>query len=252
MGLLAYNNIFLDPRYATVVYTDQGATFDSDYPLSNLSKMQLPTFAQFTGATCDLDADAGASYSVKVLALLGHTLTSGMEVEFLNGMSSLGTVTVANYEGAAQNAILVLDSPVSLQTLTIQVTGGSGGTDYRIGALWASPALSLDIESRDFGFGTASLSTAGYADGTGYTKAMESYDNPSLSFTVMSESQAIGPAYPNLKAIFRQSGLHRPVISIPLESELAFSTYGLMSDMSGPSIREGQLWKASATIREQR
>lgn len=252
MSRIAYNNIFLDPRATTVVYTDVGASFDANQPLSNLSKMQLPTFAQFTGATARFTANSGASYSVDVLALVGHTLTTGMEVEFLNGMTSLGTVTVANYEGFPQDVILILDEPVNLQTLTVSITGGAIGTNYRIGALWASPSFEVVFENSDFDMGATSLSLTSYAQATGYTAERPSYDAMKVTFPSLKKSEAIGPAWPNLQAIFRTSGKHKPVIFIPIEGELAHSRYCLIEEFNGPRVRSGLIWTANAVAREQR
>lgn len=251
MSRLAHDNIFLDPRGTTVVYTDQGATFDSDQPLLNLSKMQLPLFAQFTGATAELDADAGASYTVDTLALLGHTLENGMEVEFLDGMTSLGTATVTNYRGLAQNVILVLDTPVSLQTLTISITGGTGGVDYRIGALWASGSLDCCISPDGFGAGVESLSQVSWADATPYSDERASQGVPTFKFTPMPRAAAIGPAYPNVNAIFREIGTHAPVIVIPYIDTPALATYGLTESTTGPTETINKLWRAGMTIRQQ-
>lgn len=252
MSRIAYNNIFLDPRAATVQYTDVGGSFSVAQPLPNLSKMQLPTFAQFTGATAELDADAGASHSVDVLALVGHTLTTGMQVEFLDGATSLGTVTVANYEGLPQDAILILDSPVSLQTLTVSITGGSIGVNYRIGALWASPSFEVVFENSDFDMGATSLSLVSYAQATGYTAERPSYDAMKVTFPKLTKAEAIGPSWPNLQAIFRTTGKHKPVIFIPIEAELAHSRYCLIEEFNGPRVRSGLIWTANAVAREQR
>lgn len=252
MSRIAYNNIFLDARATTVQYTDAGGSFSAAQPLSNLSKMQLPVFAQFAGATAELDADAGASHSVDVLALLGHTLADGMEVEFLNGATSLGTVKVANYEGLPQDAILILDETVNLQTLTVSITGGSIGTNYRIGALWASPSFEIYFENSDFDTGTTSLSLTSYAQATGYTAERPSYDAMKVTFPNLKKSEAIGPAWPNLQAIFRTTGKHRPVIFIPIETELAHSRYCLIEEFNGPRVRSGLIWTANAVAREQR
>lgn len=251
MTLLAHDNMFLDPVGGTVTYTDTGATFSASPPIENMSKMQVPRFAQFT-ETADFDVTTGSPVTVKVLGLMSHTLTDGMVVEFFNGATSLGSVTVANYRGVTQNAILVLGSEETFTTLTVEITGGAPGTQYRIGALWASPAFEASVESSDFGFDTTSLSVQNYASATGYTARRDSYDAPTLSYTALSRAKAIGPEYPNLKSIISESGMHAPVLAIPIETELAYSTYGLIEDATGPGVRSGDLWRATLTIREQK
>lgn len=251
MSLLAYSNIFLDPVGNTVSYDDTGATFAASPPISNLSKMQLNMFAYFTGETAAFDADAGAEHSVTVLALLGHTLASGMEVEFLNGAVSLGTVTVANYQGLPQNAILVLSAPVTLQALSVSITGGTAGVDYRLGALWASGGFNRCITPDGFGYGVASLSRHAWAGGVGYSSRRASQDVPRFSFTPLNDAGAIGPAYPNVRAIWREIGTHAPVLLIPFEDELAHSVYGLPGELTGPSRTANKRWRAGLTIRQQ-
>lgn len=251
MTLLAYNNAFLDQVGDTVEYTDSGGTFSLSPPIKNMSKMQVPQFAQFT-ESADFDVTTGDGVTVRVLGLMSHTLTNGMTVEFFGDAVSLGTVAVANYRGMTQNAILVLDEPATFTTLTVEITGGAADTQYRIGALWASPAFEADVEGPEFGYDTTSLSIQNYASATGYASRRDSYDSPTLSYPVLKTADAVGPAYPNLKAILTEVGKHAPVISIPMPDELAFSTYGLIEDSTGPSIRSGRLWRATLTIREQK
>jgi hypothetical protein len=250
-SLFAYSNVFLDQTNDVVTYTDIGATFSASPPIGNLSKMQIPQFAEFT-ETADFDAETGSTETARVFALIGHTLTDGMVVDFLADDVSIGTVTVANYTGYQNNAILVLSANTSFDKLSVEITGGVAATTYNIGVLWASPAFEQSIESTDFGFGVTSLSQVSYAQATGYAAQRDSYGNQKFSWTAMTRADAVGPTYPNAMAIMSESGNHAPVLAIPISTELAYSIYGLIDDMMGPEVRSGDLWRASVTIRQQR
>lgn len=255
-SLVAYNNAFLDPRGAAVDYTDVGGTFSNVQPLSNLSKPQLGAFAEFVGATCEFDADAGAAFEADVFALLGHTLEDGMEVEFIDesgSPSSLGTVTVQNYRGLPQHAILILDAPVSLQTLTVSVTGGTALQDYTIGALWASPSFREEILSAGYDYSMENLSIQSWALNSGYAANRPTYESPRFEWPLLSEEAARGPAWPNARAILREIGGHSEVICIPSIADPTSCTYGLITQPIGPVCHAGNknIWRAGATIREQ-
>lgn len=261
-SLVAYNNRFNDTRAARTVLADVGTTFSSDQPLDNLTRKQLSLFAQFT-ENCELDIQAvedssaepvvADSFSADVFAVLGHTLADGMEVEFLDGATSLGSVTVANYIGVAQHAILVLDSAVSLDTLTVKVTGGTAGVSYRIGAVWAGPSFRTGFGMEDFTIDPRSLSQQSFAAATGYTNEQPSQQMISARFPGMTRANAIGPAWPNWKAIAITTGLHEPLMLIPDTSDLAHSVYGLVEAFvpARPHPSPGaSLWRGGVDVIE--
>lgn len=253
MSRLAYNNIFIDSLYETVSITDTGATFNPAQPLSNLAKPELPQFAQFTGTAGTLEADAGAEHSVDVLALLGHTLADGMQVEFLDGATSLGSVTVANYRGKPQHAILLLNTPVTLQTLTVSITGGVAETSYTIGALWASESVNWCFAKADYGRNHKSLSNVSWATATAYVDPRQSQAAQNFRFTPLSRAKAIGPAYPNADAVFREIEQNRIVLAIPYNDDRAQSVYGIVESTSGPKVNPASdRWRASVAVTETR
>lgn len=237
-SLVAYNNRFNDSTAARTVFTDVGGSFSASQPLENLAKKQTPLFAEFDGPSCELDIEAvvdssdsaptAETFSADVLAVLGHTLDDGMEVEFLDGSNSLGTVTVANYTGYAQHAILVLDSTVSLTTLTVSITGGGSGDSYRLGAIWAGPSFRVGFGVEDFSIEPRSLSDQSWAGATGYSNERESQQVVSVRFPYMTRANAYGPTWPNWNAITLTSGKHAPMILIPDASELGTAVYGLV------------------------
>lgn len=237
-SLVAYSNRFNDTRAAKTVFTDVGGDFSSSQPLDNMAKKQLPIFAQFTGASCELEVQAvedsdqssptPESFDAEVFAVLGHTLDNGMEVEFLDGSTSLGTVTVANYQGLQQHAILVLDSSVSIDTLTVSITGGESDGSYRIGAVWAGPAFRVGFGIEDFSINPTSLSDLEWADATGYTNERESQQIVSVRFPYMTRAKAYGPEWPHWNAITLTIGRHSPVLVIPDTAELGNVVYGLI------------------------
>ena len=237
MSLVAYNNRFNDSRAAKTVFTDVGASFSASQPLENMAKKQLPLFAQFD-VDCEFDVEAVVdsddsaptleTFSADVFALLGHTLDDGMEVEFLNGSNSLGTVTVANYQGLPQHVILAIDSAVTMDTLTVKVTGGESGSSYRIGSVWAGPSFRTAFGLSDFSIETRSLSDQAWAAATGYSNERESQRLVSVRFPYMTKAEAKGPSWPNWEAITMSQGRHSPMIVIPDTNEMAFSVYGLV------------------------
>lgn len=237
-SLVAYGNRFNDTRSATTVVTDTGGSFSASQPLENMLKKQLPLFAQFSGPSSEFDVEAvvdssdsaptAETFSADVFAVLGHTLTDGMEVEFLDGSSSLGTVTVANYQGYAQHAILVLDSAVTVSELTVSITGGGSGDDYRIGAVWAGPSFRVGFGVEDFTIEPRSLSGQSFAGATGYANQRESQQVVSVRFPYMTRSKAYGPEWPNWNAITLTVGRHSPVLIIPDTTELGNTVYGLV------------------------
>lgn len=241
-SLVAYNNRFNDSDASTVVFNDVGGDFSSAQPLENMAKKQLPLFAEFDGPSCELDIQAvldssesaptAETFSADVFALLGHTLTDGMEVEFLDGSSSLGTVTVANYTGLAQHAVLVLDSAVSLDTLTVSVTGGGSGESYRIGSVWAGPSFRVGFGIEDFSIDMRSLSDQAWSSATGYTNERDSQQAVSVRFPHMTRAKARGPSWPNWQAITSTTGKHSPILIVPDTTELAHTVYGLVESFA--------------------
>lgn len=146
-GLFAYNNRFLNREGNSCSFSS--GDFDSSPPLSNLGKAQLSDFAQFTGASASIDceADDGASspspesFSADTFAVLGcQDFDDNAEVEFLDGSTSLGTVTIDQAPFGGNHAILKLSAPVTLDTLTASFTAAGSGV-HKVGAFWAGLSI---------------------------------------------------------------------------------------------------------------
>lgn len=251
MSILAYSNIFLDPRGTSVVYADTGGTASVAQPLDNMSKMQLPIFAQFNSAAAEFTATLPAQKTARVFALLGHTLPGDAEVTFSAGGVPLGTVTVKNYPGLARHAILVLDEPVQVTELAVSITGGGSG--FTIGALWASDGFTKSFALDGFGYDFESLSSVSWAGAAGYVSPRESQTLPTFKFTPLTRAEAIGPDAPNVRSVFRCVSEHKCVLVIPYNRDLSTAVYGLIESTSGPTtIPNAPTWRASATVREMR
>ena len=163
-GIFAYNNRF--HVTATKAATFTSSDFDTSPPISNLGLAQLPLFAQFTGASATLTCEAtdgmdnspnAQTFDADVFAVLGcQDFDTGADVEFLNGMTSLGTTTIETAPLGGNHAILALDTPVSMDTLTVEFTNAGTGA-HRVGAIWASqsvrfsPLSELLFDSSDTG-----------------------------------------------------------------------------------------------------
>lgn len=147
-AIFAYNNRF----HATAAKpaTFSSADFASTPPITNLGLMQLPLFGQFTGGSATLTCEATdgtgnspnlQSFDADVFAVLGcQGFDSGAQVEFLNGMSSIGSATIEAAPLGGTCAIVAVDTPVSLDTLTVEFTSAGSGT-HKVGAIWASPSV---------------------------------------------------------------------------------------------------------------
>ena len=182
-AILAYNNRF--HVTANKAATFSSVDFDASPPLSNLGMMQLPMFAQFTGPTATLtcaatdggEPAAAEAFDADVFAVLGLAgFDAGAQVEFLDGAMTLGTVTVDQAPLGGNHAILALDAPVNLDTLTVAFTNAGSGA-HRIGAVWASsslrfsPLADLLIEPDDTGMTTFSAGQTGWAyDGDAFER----------------------------------------------------------------------------------
>ena len=165
-AVFAYNNRFHATATKPVVFADVGSTFSAAQPLANMGRMQLPIFAEFTGALAEFTAEAilagsdpasAQTFSADTFGILGlQNFPDDTSIEFLNGATSLGTVTYSPAPIGGQHAILVLDAAVSLDTLTVDITAAGTGAK-RIGAVWASlsnrtsPALELAFNTDDTG-----------------------------------------------------------------------------------------------------
>lgn len=171
----AYQNRLHVTAAQAVEFTDVGATFDAAQPLTNLGTMQLPRFAAFTGATATIEAEAtdggdpasAAPFSADVFAVLGiENLEAGATIEFFDNDTgtpvSLGSVTWTPVAGQ-RHAILLLDNPVTIDTLRVTFTDAGSGTT-RIGGLWAGPSVRSAIRP-GYGINTADTGIASYSQG---------------------------------------------------------------------------------------
>ena len=176
-AILAYNNRF--HVTANKAATFASVDFDASPPLSNLGMMQLPLFAQFSGPTATLTCAAtdGAvpaaaeAFDADVFAVLGLAgFDAGAQVEFLNGVNSLGVVDIESAPIGGNHAILALDAPVNLDTLTVTFTGAGAGV-HRVGAVWASqslrysPLADVSIEGMDTGIASRSAGNTAWGYG---------------------------------------------------------------------------------------
>lgn len=143
MGFVAYDN-----RLAgTGVWTDTAGTFVSDPPIDNLGTPQVPSpHAEFEGDTGEFSfaaQDNGGSadnFTVRLLALLGHTLPDGASVTFKDESDAiLDAHTVARFKTRPNNLILLLDADETIHTLKCEISGAGTGT-HRIASAFAGPA----------------------------------------------------------------------------------------------------------------
>ena len=179
-SVFAYNNRFHVTAQKPVTFTATAGSFNAAQPMANLGRMQLPLFVEFTGADAEFTAAAilagsdpasAETFSADTFAIAGlQNFPDDTEIEFLNGVTSLGTVTYTPAPIGGQHAILVLDTPVSLDTLTVSITASGTGVK-RIGAAWASlsnrtsPGLEMAFNPQDTGSVSSSQGGTDWAFG---------------------------------------------------------------------------------------
>lgn len=141
MGFVAYNNRLTGAG----TWTDTGASFAADPPLANLGTIQVPSpHAEFTGDTAAFEFAAGADFTVRVLALLGHTLPDGAIVTFSDEADvQIASHTVARFKTRPNNVILLLGADETISTIKVSISGAGTGT-HRIAAMFAGPAKVFD------------------------------------------------------------------------------------------------------------
>lgn len=142
---------------------------ESSPPASNLGIEQLPIFAQFDGAAVTIDCEAmdgslADEFSADTFAILGlQGFPDGAEVEFLDGSVSLGVVTYSEPPIGGRHAVLTLSAPVTLDTLTVSITGAGTGIK-KVGAVWASTSYQYSA-GLDFDLTTSDTSIVSASEG---------------------------------------------------------------------------------------
>lgn len=231
-SLIAFDNRALGHG----AFTDGAGTWASAPSIDNLGTMQPQVYAEVTpsGGAFDFtfqaqDASGTAEdFSPDVFGLLGHTLPDGAEVEFLDGATSLGSVTVSNVDNRPQNAILVASSASTFDTLTVEVSS-AGADAVQIGCLWCSRSFRPTHGFLLTGYGVTPEALAVWQriSATIWANEDEVVDRTAFELAALSRSEARGPDMPNWAGIVALCGRHSPVIVIPDDSNLHESTYGL-------------------------
>lgn len=177
-SVLAYQNRLHATANQAVAFSDVAATFDDVPALTNLGKMQLPRFAAFTGADATLEAQAtdggdpasADPFTADVFGVMGiENLEAGATIEFFDNdtgtPASLGSVTWTPVAGQ-RHAVLLLDTPITIDTLRVVITDGGTGTT-KIGALWAGPSVRTAIRP---GYGVNTSDTGQVSTSQGGTQ----------------------------------------------------------------------------------
>lgn len=220
-SVLAYQNRLHATAKQALEFTDVGATFDAATPLTNLGTMQLPRVATFTGTSCELDIQAtdggspasGESFSADVFGVMGiENLADGATIEFFDAdaspATSLGTVTWTPTAGQ-RHAILLLDSPVTVTTLTVEITNAGSGTT-RLGAIWAGPSVRSAIRP-GYGVNTDDSGVVSYSQsGSAWSFGGETIHSWPAQFRVTSSADLF-----TFYDALRVCGATAPVLWIP-------------------------------------
>lgn len=220
-SVLAYQNRLHATANQALEFTDVGATFDAATPLTNLGTMQLPRVATFTGSSCELDIQAtdggspaaGESFSADVFGVMGiENLADGATIEFFDADSSpatsLGSVTWTPVAGQ-RHALLLLDDPITITTLRVEITDGGSGTT-RIGALWAGPSVRSAIR-QGYGVNTSDTGVISTSQGgTAWSFGGDTVHSWPAQFRVTSSSDLF-----TFYDALRTCGTTAPVLWIP-------------------------------------
>lgn len=246
-AILSYGNRFLVKAAQEATFTGD-SNFSANPPESNLGTAQLPLVAEFSGATATLTCEAvkGSSadtFSADVFALLGLVgFPESAVVDFYDGSTLIGSVTYSEPPVGGAHAVLTLDSPVSLDTLTIEISSAGTGTK-QIGAVWAATSKRFNqgnetaIETSDTGVVSRSQG------GTSWTFGGDTIN----SFSIRSREASPESWYAALKAV----GSTEPVLFVLDRNGSRFLvSYGLIEQ--GWQIRpiSSSLYDVSARIIE--
>jgi hypothetical protein len=246
-AILSYGNRFLVTGTQEATFTGD-SNFSAAPPASNLGNAQLPRVAEFSGAaatlTCEaVDGSNPDTFSADVFALLGlQGFADSAVIDFYDGSTLLGSVTYSAPPVGGEHAVLTLDSPASLDTLTVEISSAGTGTK-RIGAVWAGTSKRFDqgnetaIETSDTGIVSRSQG------GTAWTFGGETVN----SFAIRARESSPESWYAALKAV----GTTEPVLFILDRNGSRFIvSYGLIEQ--GWQIRpiSSSLYDVSARLVE--
>jgi len=121
MGFLAYDNRVTSDG----TWTDNGASFAADPPIANLGTIQTPSpHAEFDGDTASFQFAAGSAFTVRLLALIGHTLPDGATVTWKDESDvEIGSQTIARFKNRPQNSYVLLSAEDSISTIKCAIAG---------------------------------------------------------------------------------------------------------------------------------
>lgn len=236
-SVFAYQNRLHVKATQAVEFTDAGSTLDATPPITNLGTAQLPTIVSWAGATATIEAQAtdgaspasGQSFSADVFAVLGiQDIDDGASIEFFDAdaspATSLGTVTWNPVQGE-DAAVLVLDSPVTVTTVRVEITSAGSGS-HLIGALWAGPSVRSAIRTGYAGETADTGEISRSAGGTDWTFGGET----AISWPAVFRTTTLAEFQTMIDAL-RICGTTEPVLWIPDTStgmKERFTIYGLV------------------------
>jgi len=254
MAVFAYSNRALGLGAFTAVT----GTWATNPPIANLGTLQVPTpHAEVTPDAGEIEfsfesQDAAGDpedMTVDVLALLSTTLPSGAVVEFLNGSTSLATTTYTPDQDQAGpgHVIAVLSSPVTLSTLSVNITV-AGSAAVNIGGLWASTSWRRSIALAEFQTASSAFDSTVHVDATPWPNRRASIETIQARWPALSEAEAIGPDAINWRDLARRIGYSSPVVLIPIARRPQDATYGLITGYEPTTPHRRGLWRGGFTL----
>lgn len=244
------------------VFTGTIGTWATNPPISHLGTMQIPIpFAEVDPVGNELEftfeaqneSDTAESFTFDVFSLLAHDLPIGAEIEVRDGSAVLGSLTVTDQR--VKNATLVLSSPATLDTVTVNVSNVTSST-VRIGGLfvgqgfygdyaagWKSRNNSASILSR------VALTIWGLTRSTGRVIDYVVHD--------LTEDQAYGTdGGRSMQDLLAEVGNTEPVMVIPSTSSQAridkLHVYGTLEEGATVYHSEATSFGAQFTVVEMR
>jgi len=258
MGFLAYDNRVTSDG----TWTDNGASFAADPPIENLGTIQTPSpHAEFDGDTASFQFAAGSAFTVRLLALIGHTLPDGATVTWKDESDvTIGSQTIARFKNRPQNSYVLLSAEDSISTIKCAISGAGSGT-HRIASVFAGPAITFG-QAAGFGYRNQSQGSITRISGTDWPFVDVRRRGIPIQWTGQ-QGEIIGVnrdgteyAGDDAETILQTVGQYGQVIVAPLsktQAEIdATAIYGLMDSAGEPEHVDGGIMRVQFTVVESR
>lgn len=250
-------------------WTQEGTAFSASPPLANLGTKQVPTpAAEFTGDTATFvfaaqdGAGAAESFTTDVLALMAlQDIPDGATITWKDGANVvIASETWSRFKNRAANSYILLDTPVTLDTIKCTIAGAGAGLHW-IGAAFAGQSWEYDQVGRWAGANQSSASITRIS-GTDWTFAdVRRRGFPVEAFGTRGEILGVnadGTEYSgdDAETMLHEIGLYGQMILFPSTRSAndirATAIYGVLDSVGNPEHAENGIHKVKFRVLESR